>query len=169
MRRVQKLIALMLCYILSISALIHPMAIYASTLQVENASNEQQDEQEQEQGQEEGDAPESTEGSGSVDNSSSGQSDDQRENAGIPDGESVDSEPQSVDSSQSDQPEQDAEAASDDVADKEQDKANSWRYKDGERIDVQSEDNGIWDCGGNPGPNPSYATSPKSLRYCMGL
>ena len=25
------------------------------------------------------------------------------------------------------------------------------------------------DCGGNPGPNPSYATSPKSLRYCMGL
>lgn len=26
-----------------------------------------------------------------------------------------------------------------------------------------------WDCGGNPGPNPSYATSPKSLRYCMGL
>lgn len=24
-------------------------------------------------------------------------------------------------------------------------------------------------CGGNPGPNPSYATSPKSLRYCMGL
>ena len=143
MRRVQKLIALMLCYILSISALIHPMAIYASTLQVENASNEQQDEQEQEQGQEEGDAPESTEGSGSVDNSSSGQSDDQQENAVIPDGESVDSEPQSVDSSQSDQPEQDAEAASDDVADKEQDKANSWRYKDGERIDVQSEDNGI--------------------------
>ena len=143
MRRVHKLIALMLCYILSISALIHPMAIYASTLQMENASNEQQDEQEQEQGQEEGAAPESTEGSGSVDISSSGQSDDQQENAGIPDGESVDSEPQSVDSFQSDQPEQDAEAASDDVVDKEQDKANSWRYKDGERIDVQSEDNGI--------------------------
>ena len=27
----------------------------------------------------------------------------------------------------------------------------------------------VRDCGGNPGPNPSYATSPKSLRYCMGL
>ena len=27
----------------------------------------------------------------------------------------------------------------------------------------------IWDCGGNPGPNPSYAARPKSLRYCMGL
>ena len=26
-----------------------------------------------------------------------------------------------------------------------------------------------WGCGGNPGPKPSYATSPKSLRYCMGL
>lgn len=26
-----------------------------------------------------------------------------------------------------------------------------------------------WDCGGNLGPNPSYATRPKSLRYCMGL
>lgn len=27
-----------------------------------------------------------------------------------------------------------------------------------------------WDCGGNLGPNPSYAASrPKSLRYCMGL
>ena len=25
------------------------------------------------------------------------------------------------------------------------------------------------DCGGNLGPNPSYATKPKSLRYCMGL
>jgi len=25
------------------------------------------------------------------------------------------------------------------------------------------------DCGGNLGPNPSYATRPKSLRYCMGL
>ena len=26
------------------------------------------------------------------------------------------------------------------------------------------------DCGGDPGPNPSYAASrPKSLRYCMGL
>gem|GEM_PF-5498935 len=26
------------------------------------------------------------------------------------------------------------------------------------------------DCGGNLGPNPSYAASrPKSLRYCMGL
>jgi hypothetical protein len=24
------------------------------------------------------------------------------------------------------------------------------------------------DCGGNPGPNPSYAAKPKSLRYCMG-
>ena len=27
----------------------------------------------------------------------------------------------------------------------------------------------IWDCGGNLGPNPSYAARPKSLRYCMGL
>lgn len=28
----------------------------------------------------------------------------------------------------------------------------------------------VWDCGGDPGPNPSYAASrPKSLRYCMGL
>ena len=27
----------------------------------------------------------------------------------------------------------------------------------------------VWDCGGNLGPNPSYATKPKSLRYCMGL
>ena len=27
----------------------------------------------------------------------------------------------------------------------------------------------IWDCGGNPGPKPSYAAGPKSLRYCMGL
>ena len=28
----------------------------------------------------------------------------------------------------------------------------------------------VGDCGGNPGPNPSYAASrPKSLRYCMGL
>ena len=28
----------------------------------------------------------------------------------------------------------------------------------------------VWDCGGNLGPNPSYAASrPKSLRYCMGL
>ncbi len=26
-----------------------------------------------------------------------------------------------------------------------------------------------WDCGGNPGPKPSYAARPKSLRYCMGL
>ena len=26
-----------------------------------------------------------------------------------------------------------------------------------------------WDCGGNLGPKPSYATRPKSLRYCMGL
>ena len=26
-----------------------------------------------------------------------------------------------------------------------------------------------WDCGGNLGPNPSYAARPKSLRYCMGL
>ena len=27
-----------------------------------------------------------------------------------------------------------------------------------------------WDCGGDPGPNSSYAASrPKSLRYCMGL
>ena len=26
-----------------------------------------------------------------------------------------------------------------------------------------------WDCGGDPGPNPSYAARPKSLRYCMGL
>ena len=25
------------------------------------------------------------------------------------------------------------------------------------------------DCGGNPGPKPSYAARPKSLRYCMGL
>lgn len=25
------------------------------------------------------------------------------------------------------------------------------------------------DCGGDPGPNPSYAARPKSLRYCMGL
>ena len=28
----------------------------------------------------------------------------------------------------------------------------------------------VWDCGGDPGPNPSYAAGrPKSLRYCMGL
>jgi hypothetical protein len=26
-----------------------------------------------------------------------------------------------------------------------------------------------WGCGGNPGPKPSYATGPKSLRYRMGL
>ena len=33
----------------------------------------------------------------------------------------------------------------------------------------QAEVNGR-DCGGDPGPNPSYAASrPKSLRYCMGL
>ena len=25
------------------------------------------------------------------------------------------------------------------------------------------------DCGGNIGPNSSYAARPKSLRYCMGL
>ena len=25
------------------------------------------------------------------------------------------------------------------------------------------------DCGGNLGPNSSYAARPKSLRYCMGL
>ncbi len=27
----------------------------------------------------------------------------------------------------------------------------------------------VWDCGGNLGPNSSYAARPKSLRYCMGL
>lgn len=26
-----------------------------------------------------------------------------------------------------------------------------------------------WDCGGDLGPNSSYAARPKSLRYCMGL
>ena len=32
------------------------------------------------------------------------------------------------------------------------------------------EDPSKGDCGGDPGPNPSYAASrPKSLRYCMGL
>ena len=25
------------------------------------------------------------------------------------------------------------------------------------------------DCGGNPGPNSSYAARPKALRYCMGV
>lgn len=44
------------------------------------------------------------------------------------------------------------------------------RVEDREPRDVfRQEDLSKRDCSGNPGPKPSYAARPKSLRYCMGL
>ena len=135
MRRGHKLIALILCYVLCISTLIQPMAIYASTLQVGDTSIEQQDKREQGTDETAG----STEDVESTESSSSGELEvESASNEAL-----VERKSESAASSTSNQVEQDAITASDDTEDKELDKANSWRYKDGERIDVQSESDGI--------------------------